>query len=95
MAGDSQGFGFGLQLLGVLVALGNALMSETSGEIARELFELRGEPFRQLGAQGFGGGGVGRPRMLICLVLKLFNRLSRFVGDFGASRGKFLLPLFE
>ena len=95
LAGDSQGFGFGLQMLRMLVALRNALVCEATVRLRVSCSSCGASHLGNSVRRASAAAAWAVRECSICLVLKLFNRLRRFVGDFGASRGKLLLPLFE
>ncbi len=82
-------------MLCVLTTQRESFPREPLREIASELFELRSQPARQLRPQRFRRGGMCLARLLVAFLLKFFERSRRFIGDFGASRGKLLFPLLE
>ena len=79
----------------MLVTLGSPFLGEVGREVACELLKVRRHPPWQFRSQRLGCRRVGHPRMLIRFLLKPFNRMCRLIGDFRASGGKLLLPLFE
>ena len=84
-----------IQLLFVFTTQRLSLLREFIGEITRELFQLRGEPARQLEAQRIRCGGMRLARLLVGFLLKSFERACSFIGYFRAPRSKLLFPLLE